>query len=288
MTHLRAVLLLVGAAFFWSWGGFLIKWIQWHPMAIAGMRSALAAVVIFIAFPRMRFTWSRYQLLGAVAFAGNVILFVVATKMTTAANTVLLQYMAPAWVAVFAGWFLGEKTRRSDWFFLLIVISGMVLFFVESVSLTGFWGNWLAVASGFCFGWMTLFFRKQKDVSVMESMFLGNVLAGLIGLPFMFTGMPDLQSWVGLGILGTVQLGLPYIMFTIAIRHVRALEAMLVPMIEPVLNPIWAMLLVGEVPGIYAVAGGVVILGSVTVRSLILVFTTENEQEVEAGVDVSR
>jgi drug/metabolite transporter (DMT)-like permease len=96
----------------------------------------------------------------------------------------------------------------------------------------------VALLSGFCFAWLTLFLRRHRDESAISALVLGNLLAGLIGLPFMFQSMPDAMSWGGLLLLGVVQLGLPYVMYALALRHVRAVEGILIPMIEPVLNPV--------------------------------------------------
>ena len=268
-TRSRVIGMLVLSAVFWSLGGILIKWIHWNPMAISGMRSAIGAVLMWIAFRGMRFTWSFEQIGGAVAFAGTVTLYVVANKMTTAANAILLQYTAPIYVALFGGWFLGEKTTRLDWLVVFTVLSGMVLFFLDRLTLVGFLGNVAGLLSGFSFGWLTLFLRKQKGGSTLESVFLGNVLAALIGIPFMFDSVPSAGSWASLVLLGTVQFALPYVLYSIAVKHVSALEAMLIPMIEPVLNPIWVLLLVGEIPGPMSIAGGVVILGSILARGLL-------------------
>ena len=265
----RALILLLLAAFFWSLGGTLIKWVHWHPMAIAGMRSAIAAVLIRAVFRRMSFTWTFDQAGGAVAYACTVISFVVANKMTTAANVILLQYTAPIHAALFGAWFLRERASRFDWATILFALLGMGLFFCDRLTAAGFWGNVVALGSGLSFGWLALFLRRQKSGSPMESIFLGNVLAALIGLPFMFGSSPTAPDWIGLAVLGVVQLGLPYILFTLAIRHVTAVEALLVPMIEPVLNPLWAFLFLGEIPGRFALLGGLVILGSVIGRGLV-------------------
>ena len=267
-VHRRAVLMLLAAAILWSSGGFLIKWIEWSPVAIAGMRSLIGAAMIGAVFRReLRFDWSFELIGGAVAYAGTVVLFVVANKMTTAANTVLLQYTAPVYVILFSPWFLGERTSRRDWLILLVMMSGMVLFFLDKLTLSGYWGNIIALVDGFCFAWMTLFMRRQKDGSALSSLLLGNLLAGAIGLPFMFQSMPDLSGWIGLSLLGVLQLGVPYILFALALRHVRAVEGILIPMIEPVLNPVWVFLLLGETPGMWAVVGGAIILGAVVFRA---------------------
>ena len=265
----RALILLLLAAFFWSLGGTLIKWVHWHPMAIAGMRSAIAAVLIRAVFRKMSFSWDFDQVGGALAYACTVISYVVANKMTSAANVILLQYTAPIHAALFGAWFLNERASRLDWATILVALLGMALFFFDRLTPAGYWGNIVALGSGLSFGWLALFLRRQKSGSPMESVFLGNVLAALIGLPFLFGSFPDTPGWIGLTVLGVVQLGLPYILFTLAIRHVTAVEALLVPMIEPVLNPLWAFLFLGEIPGRFALLGGLVILGSVIGRGLV-------------------
>jgi drug/metabolite transporter (DMT)-like permease len=261
--------MLLAAALLWSLGGLLVKVIHWHPLAISGMRSAIAALVIALVFRRMRFTWSGVQLWAALAYAGTVTLYVLANKLTTAANAILLQYTAPVHVALFGRWLLGEPADRRDWLTMGAVLAGLALFFLDDLSPAGMLGNLVALGSGFCFGWLTLLLRKQKEGSTIESVFLGNVLAAMIGLPFMLTSpVPDARSWGALLLLGAVQMGMPYVFYALAVRHVAAMEAILVPMIEPVLNPIWVLLLVGERPGALSVAGGAVVLGAVAWRGL--------------------
>jgi len=269
MKREQSIFLLIGAALCWSLGGVLIKWVDWNPMAIAGARSMIAAVFVWFAFPKMKFTWSFYQLAGAGVYAANMITFVVANKMTTAANTVLLQYTAPAWVALFSAWFLNEKIRRSDWVTISLVMSGIVLFFMDKLSFAGFWGNISAVVSGFCFAWVFLFFRRQKEHGPYGSLFLGNVLAGLICLPFMFQGSPGGKGLVGLLLLGVVQIGVAYSLFSVASRYITAIGAALILLLEPLLNPVWTFLALGEIPGTWAMVGGAIILAAITVQAVI-------------------
>ena len=265
----QAIVFLIITALLWSLGGLLIKWIPWNPMAIAGMRSAIAAVLMGLFKRKMNFTWSRTQIGGAFFYAATVILFVSANKMTTAANAILLQYTAPIYVALFAGWFLGEKTTKWDWLTIVTALGGILLFFLDDLSAGGWWGNMVAILSGVAFAGLALFLRKQKDGSPLESLFLGNVLTALIGLPFMFGSTPGAMGWLGLFLLGVFQLGFSYILYARAIKHVTALEAILIPIIEPILNPIWVLLLLGETPGKWAVAGGAIVLVSVTFRSVL-------------------
>ena len=268
-AHRRAVLMLLATAILWSLGGLLIKWVNWNPVAIAGMRSLIGAVVIALIFRKeLKFTGSFEQIGAAIAYAGTVVLFVVANKLTTAANAILLQYTAPVYVALFSPWFLGERARGNDCLSLGAILLGMLLFFGDQLSLDGYLGNGVALASGFCFGWLTLFLRRHREESAISALVLGNLLAGLIGLPFMFQSMPDATGWIGLLLLGVVQLGLPYVMYALALRHVRAVEGILLPMIEPVLNPLWVFLLLGETPGPLALLGGAIILGAVMVRAV--------------------
>ncbi|HZS09299.1 MAG TPA: DMT family transporter [Blastocatellia bacterium] len=265
----RAVILLIIAALLWSTGGLLIKLVSWHPFAIAGMRSAIAAVVLLAAVRRPRITWSATQLGCALAYAGTVVMFAVANKHTTAANAILLQYTAPVYIALFGAWFLGERTTRLDWITIFLVLVGMTLFLFDGLR-TGNWlGNGLALASAASFASLVVLLRKQKDSSPIESVILGNVIAALVGLPFMFGEMPDAKSWVGLVLLGVFQLGLSYLIYVRAVKSLTALEAILIPVIEPLLNPLWVMLQFGEKPTGLALIGGIIVLGSVTARGVI-------------------
>ena len=267
-AHPRAVAELLAAALCWSAGGLLIKWIPWPPLAVASGRGLLAALVLALATRGLRFTWTRVQVGAAVAYALCTIGFVVATKLTTAANAILLQYTAPIWIALFGASVLGERTTRSDWWAVGVTLAGMLLFFADSLRWSGVLGNLIGVASGISFAAMTLLMRKQKQGSVTESIILGNLIAGATG-SFWLVEAPGLNAsgWVALLALGVVQLGLSYMLYARAIKHVTALEAVLIPVIEPILNPVWVMLFVGERPGPLSLCGGLLVLGAVTWRA---------------------
>lgn len=264
----RAILFLIATALLWSAGGLLIKSVEWNSIAIAGTRSAIAALVILAFRRRMQFNWGFVQLGGALCYAGTVILFVTANKLTTAANAILLQYTAPIYVAIFSFWFLKEKITKSDILTIAAAFGGMTLFFLDDLSRGGLWGNIIAILSGIAFAGTALFLRKQKDHSPLESVFLGNILTFLIGLPFILRSSPEAGGWPALILLGVFQLGLAYILYAEAIKHVTALEAILIPILEPILNPVWVFLLLGEKPGHWAVAGGIIVLFSVTLRCI--------------------
>jgi drug/metabolite transporter (DMT)-like permease len=269
MKRAHALLLLVLTAFFWSLGGLMIKKVNLHPMAIAGWRSAIAVVCLLLWIRKPKITGSLPQIGCAVAYAGNMFSFIAATKLTTAANAILLQYTAPAYVAIFGIWLLKEYPRRIDWWAVGLTLVGMVLFFFDRISLTGMWGNLAGVTAGITFAGLILLLRKQKEGSPVESVILGNALTAMLALPLLVRNMPTAQDWIWLALLGSVQTAVPYIIYSVAIRHVTALEGTLVPVIEPLLNPTWAFLFLGEVPGFWAVFGGMIILSAVILRAVI-------------------
>ena len=136
---------LVAVAVLWSSGGVLIKLIEWNPLAIAGMRSAITAVLIMIVVRKPKFSFSSVQIGGAICFLGTVLCFVSATKLTTAANAILLQYTAPIYTALFAHRFLVEETSWVDWITIAVVLCGVALFFLDDLTLGGYYGNILAL-----------------------------------------------------------------------------------------------------------------------------------------------
>jgi len=267
-------ILLLLAALCWSLGGVLIKSIDWPPMAIAGGRSAIAIPMILLCIGRPRFTFSRAQVGGALGYAGTVVLFVFATRMTTAANAIFLQYTAPVYVALIGRWYLGERASRIDWLVIAVALAGIALFFLDRLTIAGLWGNILALGSGLAFALVALFLRKEKAGSPIASIVLGNVIVAVAGAPFMFQA-PSLGEdglW-RLVLLGTVQLGLPYVFYATAIKQVSALEATLIPLLEPVLNPLWVMLALGERPGPWAIVGGLLVLSAVLGRGVMMMRT---------------
>ena len=242
----------------------------WPGLAVAAGRGLIAAAFLIATHRGLRFHGSAPQLLGALGYAGCTILFVQATKLTTAANAILLQYTAPIWIALFGAWLLGERASRLDWVTIVTVLGGMTLFFGDSLELEHVAGNLVGVASGVAFAGMTLALRRQKDGSPVESIILGNILAGLIGLPWLLQAPPlPPAGWAALLTLGLVQLGCSYWLYARAIRRVTALEAVLIPVMEPILNPLWVLLVMGERPGPLALAGGLIVLGGVTCRALV-------------------
>jgi len=267
----RAVLGLLAAALLWSSGGVLLKSVHIHPLAVSGGRGLIAALFLMVCLGRWRLRFSPVMAGAALAYAGTTALFAAANQLTTAANAILLQYTAPVYVAWLGRWLLGERVTRLDWITIAVVFGGMGLFFADQLSADGLLGSVLAVVSGVSFAFMTVLLRKQKDAEPVDSIVLGNLAAAVVGLPFFAAGpWPGATGWAALVALGTLQLGLSYLLYARAIRHVTALGSILILMLEPLLNPVWAALVLGEFPGRWALVGGAVVLGAVTTRALLL------------------
>jgi drug/metabolite transporter (DMT)-like permease len=245
----------------------LIKSVEWHPLGIAGARSGIAAVILWIWLRRPQFSWSINQLGAAVAYVGTVALFVAATRWTTAANAIFLQYTAPIYVAVAAPLVLGERARRADWVCVAIAVAGIALFLKDDFTPAGGWGIVAALGSGLSFATMVIFLRREKDGSPLSALLLGNIAAALVGLPFAIIDPPPPGAWLPLVQLGVLQLGIPYLLYGIAIRRVTALEATLIPMLEPILNPLWVGMVHGEIPGPWSLAGAALVLLAVLFRA---------------------
>jgi len=277
--HVRGSLLLIGAALAWSVGGLLIKLIGLDGLPLAGARSGIAAIPIGLWLrygprpaggDRVRGRLTLPVLAGSIAYAGTVILFVMATKQTTAANAILLQYTAPVWVAILSPLLLRESIGRVDVAAITLTLVGMAIFFVDDVSTAARLGDLLGIASGVFFAGCILALRYGRAGAGGWMVFYGNVLAALVGLPFLIgVSLPtgDLLPLVGLGV---GQLGLGYLLFMLGIRHVSAVEGALIPVIEPILNPLWVLLAIGERPSLYSVLGGGIVLLAVGGRAWVL------------------
>lgn len=261
-------LLILLAAILWSSAGAAIKLCHLDAWQIAGGRSLIAALVFFALFPSSRALPDRRTLWVGLAYAATVDLFVLANKWTTAANAIFLQDTAPLYVLLFSPWLLREKPARGELLAAPVFAIGLLLFFVDKLSVGQLLGNSLALASGMSFALCIMGLRLVRDGSSRAAAW-GNVLAAALTLPFAMKGPTPNPIDVGWVLyLGIFQLGLSYALFAKGLREVPAAEASLLILLEPVLNPIWTYLLVGERPGPWAIAGGSIILGATVWRSI--------------------
>ena len=265
----KALLALTACALLWSSGGLLIKIVDWNPFAIAGLRSLIGGLLILAVVRRPRFTWSFPQMAGAVCYAGCMVCFVAANKLTTAANAILLQYTAPLYAAMLGWVFLREKASLLDWITIAVVLGGMALFFLDKLAAGGMAGNLIAIVSGIFFAGTMVALRKQKNESPLESLLLSHGITFLVSLPFLWGPAPSLASCLGLGLLGVFQIGIPSFLLAYGVKRVTALQTLLTTVLEPIFNPVWVFVVLGEVPGPRSLVGGAIILVAVTLRSAI-------------------
>ena len=268
------LLLVLGAAVLWSTGGLFIKATHLSAIEISFGRSLLAAITVALFTRREGFGLNRVSGLAAILYAVLLVLFVMATKLTTAANAIFLQYTAPVYLLVLEPLFYKERFRRRDLVTVVVCVIGMSLFFVGKLRPQDVAGNLLALASGICFALYFLLLRhsKARNVNRASSVIYGNLIVVLVCAPAFFAATRRGISSADLGrvaYLGIVQIGFAYTLFTLAMaRGLRSLDAGIIGYIEPVLNPIWVFLFIGERPSSWAIVGGGIIIASVVAHML--------------------
>lgn len=270
LSRKTAIIFLILTGILWSTGGFIIKAIPWPPLTIAGLRSGITLILIY-SYSRPKLSnFGRYTWGGALSYTLMVICFVIGNKMTTAGNVILIQFSAPVYVAIFSFSFLEEKSTKIDWLSIFIILTGLGYFFMDDLSFSQLWGNIFALLSGFGFAGLTLFMRKQKDGRPIDTVILGNLITFLLCSPFYGQAIPfEIDHWLMIIFLGVVQLGFAYILYSMAIKYVSALDAIIYPVVEPIFNPIFAFLFLGENMGVNALIGGTLILSGVIGRGII-------------------
>jgi len=246
---------------------------------VASFRSAVAGIALLFMLPAARRNFGKLPALVGVVYAATMILFVLANKLTTAASTIFLQATAPIYLVLLGPWLLKEHIRRREWAFMAALAGGLALFFVgnEAGSLTApdpFRGNILAALSGLCWALAVTGLRymgKQGATGAGSSaaVVLGNLFAFLLCLPFALPVTTARPADAGIIVfLGVFQIGLAYVLLNYGLRHVGALEASLLLLAEPVLNPVWAWLVHGERPSGWTLAGGAVIVAATLAKTI--------------------
>jgi DME family drug/metabolite transporter len=268
------LLLVFAAAIIWSTGGLFIKWTSLSGLELSFGRSLCAAITVALFTHREGFGLNRVTALASLLYAALLLLFVLATKETTAANAIFLQYTAPVYVLILEPVFYKEKFRQRDLLTVVACVIGMSLFFVGKLRPQDVTGNLLALASGVCFACYFLLLRhsRSRDVNRASSVIYGNLLVVLIAAPAGLAVLSNINRHDALSVLylGVVQIGLAYTLFTLGMaRGIRSLDAGIVGYIEPVLNPIWVFLVIGERPSKWAVLGGLIIVSAVVVHTTV-------------------
>ena len=278
MNRRTARLQAIAAALLFSTGGAAIKVAAFNSAQVAGLRSGIAALFL-LAWLRGRVKVTPRIVLVSVVYACTLTLFVYATKLTTAANAIFLQSAAPLYILVLAPFLLGERFRRGDVIYFGALAVGMMLCFAGQPTATATapdpaMGNLIAALCGLSWALTLLGLRwVERDHASeglgMSTVVLGNVMASAASLPF---GWPlpaaPVDEWATIVFLGVVQIGLAYVCLTKAMRHLPALVASLLLLLEPVLNPLWAWLIRDEHPGSWTLIGGAIIIAATGAKAV--------------------
>lgn len=276
-AHKKGLIYISFTAFLWSTSGFFIKYLTISAFQISFFRSLIAALTVYVITLARRkpvkIEFDRVSNAAAFFYAGILILFVLATKMTTAANAIFLQFTAPIYLVVLEPLFLKTKFEPKNIITIIICIAGMVLFFFGKLELGNIYGNLLAIASGMCFAMFSLLLKykrvKENSQNTLSLIITGNALVAVIAGIIIFPNMAlSVTEALILLYMGAVQIGISYIIFNEGIKYVSATESMIIATLEAIFNPIWVFIGIGEAPSVYSIAGGAVIFGAILWRSL--------------------
>jgi drug/metabolite transporter (DMT)-like permease len=260
---------VVAAALLWSTGGLAIKLVPLPALGVAFWRSFVSAIFLVVVFRPARVRWRHASISTSLIYALMILSFVSATKMTTAANAIFLQYTGPLYVLAFAPFLLKERFRRVDAVAVAVALAGMSLFFVGRLDPGALTGNLVAVVAGFFFGLVILLLRRDAAGDAIPSVIAGNFLAAALAFPFARGHLAlDGRGILLVLFLGIVQMGISYVLFVRGLTVVPAAEASLLGMLEPMFNPLWAFLGLGEKPSTWALLGGAIVLCSVAGRTV--------------------
>lgn len=265
----RGILAILAATILWSTSGLFIKMMPMGGFALAGYRSAFAALFFALLFRSSVMRVNRKSLISIFFYSILIICFVLATKLTTAANAIFLQYTSPIYVLLGEAILFKSKLKRIDLITTLVCLGGMALFFVGDLEGGNMLGNLLGLVSGIGMGGFILSQRGNDKRYHEGAIFWGNIVVMLVGIPAMFNvGDITINDTLILLYLGLIQMGAAYALFTFALKRIPAVDASLYAMLEPLLNPVWVILFFGEVPGPWAILGGMIIILILTWRAI--------------------
>jgi drug/metabolite transporter (DMT)-like permease len=259
--------LIFSAACLWSLAGVFIKFLDLPPLTIVFYRSFFAALV-FTSFLRPSACQiNRPILISVVSYTAAISAFVSANKLTTAANAIVLQYTAPIFVFLFSRLVLGEKISRLNWLALVVSMMGVGIISLDSAGEPEMAGVLLALLSGVLFATYMVNLRRTQEVNPIYLTWINNIACALLLLSLVKSQLAlSFNEMLILAIMGAVQLGLPYFLFSKGLQTVSLQEASLIALIEPVLNPLWVALIVKEIPSVATLAGGGMILVALGLR----------------------
>ncbi len=266
-------LYVLGAVLLWSTGGLFIKLTTLDAYQVTFFRSLLAALTVLIVTRHNGLRINGFGIFCSIIYAILLFLFVWATKHTTAANAIFLQYTAPVYILILSPFVIGEKFHLRDFATVVFCIAGMSLFFVGDLAIGDYQGNIAALGSGIFLGLYIMLLKHPRAAGMNSTITViyGNFLLALLTLPIGVTAIPNLTltDLSAVAFLGIFQIGISYILFIKGVTGgTRPLDALIIGFIEPLLNPVWVFLFVGERPSNWAVLGGIIIIATVVVHTL--------------------
>nr|WP_315020344.1 DMT family transporter [uncultured Aminipila sp.] len=264
----KSILYMVVCASLWSIGGIFIKMVPWNALAIAGVRSGIAAVIVYayIRHKKIKLQFVKSAFLSGFFMSGIFLSFVIANKLTTAANAIVLQFTSPVFILILSAVFLHKKCRRGDLVTVTATLAGISLFFFDQLTPGGILGNCFGILAGLMVACAYLVVGEVDEETRMTGILLGQIFTAIIGLPALFFTHTSITTPAVLSILalGIFQLGIPYVLFGLAMKDGSALACNLIGAIEPLLNPVWVFLFNGEAPGFFALIGAVIVVIAIT------------------------
>lgn len=268
--HNKGFIAVFITAILWSSGGLFIKLISLNAMQLSFFRCLIAATVFALLFRKKLLVVNGFTFINAAFYAIVLTTFVIATKTTTAANAIFLQSTAPIYVLIFEPIINKTKQERINVITIAVCFIGMIFFFLGEISPGHLEGNLIALISGVMFAAFFLGMRKNGNEYQQSSIFYGNILVALISIPFILDLKPLSFNdiWM-VTFLGVFQIAFAYAFFSYGLKRILAVEASIISMFEPVLNPVWVLIGYGEKPSYWAVVGGAIIITAIFARTLV-------------------
>ena len=266
----RSVLFVFMASLCFSTGGLFIKLIPWSALAINGARNLIGAAVIgvYLLAARHRILFSKRVFIGALAMIGVTTLFAISNKLTTAANTIVLQFTAPVFVIILMALIYHQRPKKPDLITCFLVMLGVVLFFVDGLQAGNLTGNITAILSGICYAGVFMM-NTGENADAISSCFLGQLTAGLVLTPMCFSetdfSAPILAAVIALGI---IQVGGAYVLLSLGIEHTPPVTASLITGLEPIMNPLLVAVFYGESVSTLSIIGSVIVVCTIMVYNI--------------------
>lgn len=270
-----ARVMMVSVALCWSTMGVAFKFIDWDPLVIAAVRNLLTFLYLAAYRRSMKFSLKKDVVIGALIAYLTQTAFTYANKYTSAANAIVLQYTNPVFVVLISWLFLHQKVKLRDIVLSLIMIGGTALFFLDDLSAGQLLGNVCGLISGVGMA-CSILYACNNPADLQEYTMLNSLISVVVGIPAAIQHPPqfDVASLIAVFFLGVVASGIATVLMAKSAPHLASVEVSMLLMLDPILNPVWVALAVGEIPGILALIGMVIVIGCVIINILV-----ENHEE---------